>query len=208
MKPTFETYQTFQASYDFFNERLFEGQLPQCFIVLHRANGVAGYFHAGQFVERGRGNREIDEISINPEHLQEADQEIMQTLVHEMCHLWQAHFGRPSRRGYHNKEWANKMVTIGLIPSHNGLPGGKMTGERMGDYVAGNGRFAQAFSEWQQTHQLKWAAKSQLMLTQEGRKYKRSKIKYSCPSCGQNAWAKPQAALACGHCLVAMVVMG
>jgi hypothetical protein len=28
----------------------------------------------------------------------------------------------------------------------------------------------------------------------------RSKTKFTCPSCGQNAWAKPDAALICGTC--------
>jgi transcription elongation factor Elf1 len=27
-----------------------------------------------------------------------------------------------------------------------------------------------------------------------------SKTKYTCPQCGQNAWAKPQANLLCGDC--------
>jgi hypothetical protein len=30
----------------------------------------------------------------------------LSTLVHEMAHLQQNHFGKSSRTGYHNKEWA------------------------------------------------------------------------------------------------------
>lgn len=62
-------------------------------------------------------------------------EEVMQTLVHEMVHLWQYHFGKPGRRGYHNKEWANKMESIGLMPSSTGQPGGKRTGDKMADYI-------------------------------------------------------------------------
>ena len=29
-------------------------------------------------------------------------------LVHEMAHLQQHHFGKPSRMSYHNKEWARR----------------------------------------------------------------------------------------------------
>jgi transcription elongation factor Elf1 len=29
---------------------------------------------------------------------------------------------------------------------------------------------------------------------------KASKTKFTCPQCGQNAWAKPYAALICGEC--------
>ena len=31
-------------------------------------------------------------------------------------------------------------------------------------------------------------------------KKRASKTKYTCPECGQNAWAKPDACLLCGHC--------
>ena len=41
--------------------------------------------------------------------------ELMQTFAHEMCHQWQFHFGNPSRRAYHNKEFAEKMKSIGLL---------------------------------------------------------------------------------------------
>lgn len=45
----------------------------------------------------------------------------MQTIVHEMVHLWQYEFGKPSHRTYHNKE-ADKMA-IGLMPSNTDLGG-------------------------------------------------------------------------------------
>jgi hypothetical protein len=34
----------------------------------------------------------------------------LSTLFHEKAHLWQHHFGNPSRTGYHNKEWAACMA--------------------------------------------------------------------------------------------------
>ena len=40
-----------------------------------------------------------------------------------MTHLEQAHFGKPSRNGYHNKEWADLMERVGLMPSDTGAPG-------------------------------------------------------------------------------------
>ncbi len=61
-----------------------------------------------------------------------------------MCHLWQHHFGTPSRTGYHNKEWAAKMREVGLIPSDTGKPGGKDTGQKVSDYLEEGGRFERA----------------------------------------------------------------
>jgi len=34
----------------------------------------------------------------------------------------------------------------------------------------------------------------------EARAKKSSKTKFTCPDCGQNAWAKPGALLICGEC--------
>jgi hypothetical protein len=42
--------------------------------------------------------------------------------VHEMAHVWQHAHGKPSRNGYHNKEWAAKMDERGLIPSDTHPP--------------------------------------------------------------------------------------
>jgi hypothetical protein len=65
----------------------------------------------------------------------------LSTLVHEMVHVWQQHCGTPSKRGYHNKEWATKMKSVGPQPSSTGMVGGKETGQRMSHYC--NRRIAQ-----------------------------------------------------------------
>jgi hypothetical protein len=36
--------------------------------------------------------------------------------------------------------------------------------------------------------------------SEQGRAKKSSKTKFTCPDCGQNAWAKPDALLICGEC--------
>src|SRR5262245_14971271 len=38
-----------------------------------------------------------------------APSQILSTLVHEMVHGEQHHYGKPSRGGYHNKQWADWM---------------------------------------------------------------------------------------------------
>ena len=37
-------------------------------------------------------------------------------------------------------------------------------------------------------------------MSEQGRAKKSSKTKFTCPDCGQNAWAKPDALLICGEC--------
>ena len=58
-----------------------------------------------------------------------------------MVHCWQFAHGNPGRKNYHNKEWADKMEKIGLMPSSTGKPGGARTGQRMSDYVLPNKAF-------------------------------------------------------------------
>jgi len=70
----------------------------------------------------------LHELSINPEILCMDLIEVYSTLVHEQCHIWQYTHGNPSRPGYHNKEFAEQMISVGLMPSTTGAPGGKTVG--------------------------------------------------------------------------------
>ena len=143
VKPTKQVYDAYQIAYDHYNATLFGGQLPHCLITMQRKKRCFGYFSHGRFV-RGDGTT-TDEIALNPQTLAGFPiTETLSTLVHEMVHLWQFHLGTPGRRGYHNDEWASKMEEVGLVPSSTGKPGGRRTGERMGDYPQVGGRFLEA----------------------------------------------------------------
>lgn len=153
-KPTQEFYGHFQYLYDFFNRELFEGVLPNCMIVVIRKKRTFGMFIKGRWEKSD--DRTTDEIAINPTYFDKYPLiEILQTLVHEMAHQWQYHFGKPSRYSYHNKEWANKMISIGLMPSTTGLPGGKITGQKMMDYPIANGPFVNASNKLLQENTFK-----------------------------------------------------
>lgn len=100
-----------------------------------------------QPLERGRaGKKVVHEISINPDFMNREDRDWHSTLVHEMCHLWQEDFGRPSRGGYHNSQWADKMIQVGLMPSDTGEAGGKRTGQSITHYIIPGGKFEQVFN--------------------------------------------------------------
>jgi len=138
--PTRECYDTLVKAYDYFNQALFDQKLPAVVITFHRQRKIMGYASIGRWVNRSKNYK--DELAVNPEYFARFPLiEICQTLCHEMVHIWQAHFGKPGRRGYHNIEWARKMTEIGLIPSSTGKPGGLNTGEYMMDYVLFEGPF-------------------------------------------------------------------
>lgn len=142
--PTTQAYAELQQAFEHYNVELFDGQIPRCLITMQREKRTYGYYSTKRFVHRD-DHTTIDEIAINPAYFGIVPLlEILQTLVHEMAHAWQQHFGNPGRRGYHNKEWADKMEGIGLMPSSTGKPGGSRTGEKMADYAIEGGLFMQA----------------------------------------------------------------
>jgi len=139
-KPTSDSYDSILHAYEFFNQALFDKKLPKVLITYHRQRRIMGYASIARWVNSKKDY--IDELSVNPEYFAKYPLlEICQTLCHEMVHIWQAHFGSPGRRGYHNKEFANKMRSIGLMASSTGKPGGAATGEAMSDYVLASGLF-------------------------------------------------------------------
>ena len=144
-RPTLEAYSELEKAYDFFNKRLFNGILPPCLVTLQREKQCYGYFSEERFVSLTRDGVFVDEIAMNPAYFSVSPiTTIMQVLVHEMCHLWQAHFGSPGRGRYHNHQWADKMEEIGLMPSSTGKPGWKKVGDRVADYPIQGGRFMAA----------------------------------------------------------------
>jgi predicted SprT family Zn-dependent metalloprotease len=200
--PTRITYESLMVAYDFFNERLFGRHLPRCLITMQRKKRVYGYFSKGRF---GTLEGEVtDEIALNPMHFRNrTTEQCLSTLVHEMTHLRQHHFGKPSRIGYHNSEWGDLMRAVGLIPSSTGAPGGKPTGQRVSHYIELDGAFAIACAELlRDGFTLRYA---DLFDDEEAKKKKaESKTKYTCPQCGLNAWAKPDAHIMCEACATRM----
>jgi hypothetical protein len=83
-----------------------------------------------------------DEIGLDPRYWGPPCIDIgnLSTLVHEMTHLWQHHYGRPSYGDYHNREFARKMFEVGLITSKSGAKGGKSTGSGMSHHIKPCGR--------------------------------------------------------------------
>lgn len=198
MQPNITTheYSALERAYEFFNQRLFQGQLPPCLLTLNNKHPQArGFFRSEGFQHR-QNNRKIDEIALNPQAFDRTDLAILSTLVHEQCHVQQFHFGQPSRTGYHNRQWATLMEQVGLIPSDTGAPGGKRTGQNMTHYIVAGGPFQIAAQELLATSfALQWQSPSSGQ-----QEKKQTRTKYSCGGCGLSAWAKPDAHLVCGDC--------
>lgn len=141
LSPTKEFYNLFVHIFEHYNKTLFDSILNNPMIIVTRKSSVAGYYCPRRWTNFNKTEL-VDEIAINPEIFSKNPiNEICQTIVHEMCHQWQHNFGKPSRSGYHNKEWADKMEEIGLMPSTTGNVGGNKTGQNMSDYIIIGGLF-------------------------------------------------------------------
>lgn len=204
INPTEKTYIGLDRAYAIFNDELFGGVLPACLITMQRVKKAYGYFAGGRFGSRD-GAVVTDEIALNPSHFSaRTTEQSLSTLVHEMVHLWQHHFGKPSRGGYHNREWAEKMHSVGLVPSSTGEAGGKETGQRVSHYIAIGGPFQQVYSRLENEGfdallvELWDDARKQAAR----RKKAASKTCYTCPTCGLHAWAKHGVRLMCGECAI------
>lgn len=195
--PTLQTYTTLDKAYEVLNKELFNNELPVVLITMQRKQGAGGYFYPDKFLKKGGShNDKADEIAINPSTIMnKTTAEVLAILAHEMAHVWRHYTHGIVKNGYHDKQWAQKMEEIGLMPSHNGQQLGKKTGARMSHYIIEDGKFdivskrlLDVVLYYDETDKV--AAK----------KKKASKTKYTCPDCNTNAWAKPETLLICGDC--------
>lgn len=122
---------------EYFNKHIFDSSLPEAMITLSRRNGAFGYFYPQAFNQNGIM---IDEIALTPSSLQRKTLESLSTLLHEQCHQWQQHYGKPGKNGFHNKQWANKMVKVGLNP-YSIVDGNKQTGYKCSHTINEQGLF-------------------------------------------------------------------
>jgi predicted SprT family Zn-dependent metalloprotease len=217
--PTEQQFKSLNGAYKYFNRKLFKNELPGCILNFSRLKGTHGFLAPERWKRIGEKDFRTHEISLTPSTLYRSPIEVFSTLVHEMCHLWQWDFGNPSRNGYHNKEWAAKMVEVGLIPSNTGKPQGKMTGQKMTHYIEEEGRYQKAFTRMPKKYILPFTSlEGEVMKSliegagsssseDEHKKrlrklhpISRNKTKYSCPVCKVNVWGKPGLQIMCENC--------
>ena len=99
------------------------------------------------------------------------------------------------------------MDALGLCPSDTGQPDGKRTGQSMSHYVVAGGPFAQACAALlAEGFVISWRDRARDNAPGPGKPIGKAgvRMKYTCPSCGLNAWTKPEVVLVCGSCQVTL----
>lgn len=196
-EPTLVHYAEFQRAFTFFNDRLFRDHLdlvPDCLIVMTRKPKSHGYLAHNRWANAETGGL----VHVNPlDFIERSAEEVLSTLVHEMAHAWQvAHGEKVPRVGYHNREWAEAMAEVGLIPTATGQEGGKQTGQRMTHLIEEGGAFARQAAllldiGWTIPH---------IDIPEEKKERKNNRPKYICPKCAIQAWGKSGLNLRCEEC--------
>ena len=188
--PTEETYVGLEKAFNHFNKALFDQRLPSVMFTLTRRTGAHGYFHAEQF--KHRDGDQTHEIALNPNTMDREMRAVLSTLVHEMTHLEQQEYGKPSKGGHHNMEWAKLMLKVGLTPTDGT---GKMTGRKVTHMIDEGGPFDVAFQDLM-PFDIPYFTQPR---DKAEKKKDLSKIKHQC-GCGNKAWAKMGSRLICGAC--------
>jgi predicted SprT family Zn-dependent metalloprotease len=164
-----------------------------------------GSFSSKRYYSRN-GEEIASELTLNPDNfINRTDEEILSTLVHEMCHVWQIDVEKEKSTKYHDKSWGLVMESLGLIPSNTGKEGGKKTGIQMTQYIEEQGKFIYFAKEFLENNKLKWNRLSSNSGVPK-KKRKKNKFKFVCSGCGQIAWGKEDAEIVCGKCMTEMEI--
>ncbi|MCU1279469.1 MAG: putative zinc metalloproteinase Mpr protein [bacterium] len=225
VEPTDEQYTAFRLMFDHFNAALFAGELPRVLLTFSRlgSHRTIAFFIPRHWQRGVDVAKTTHEISLCPAHVAaHAFRDTASSLVHEMCHLWQEEHGTPPRRGYHSREWSEKMLAVGLLPLdvRTGKPA--MSAHNMDHEIVTGGAFERAFESLPAAAVLPWscvaagpAKTSDDDVGDDNDESgddageaeapapapSRNKVKFTCPECGVNAWGKPSLNLLCddGH---------
>src|SRR5262249_44729126 len=119
-------YVTLASAFDFLNRRLFDGRLPPAIITLQRKAGSHGYPPPRPSQGPPRAGRTAADTAPTPAPPPgRSPPTTPPPPPQEMPHPGQAHSGPPGRARYHNRQWADKMEALGLMPTDTGAPGGQ-----------------------------------------------------------------------------------
>jgi hypothetical protein len=210
-------YKAYERAFDTLNVELFDGKLPAVVLTLRAGRNTNGYAWAKRFrlhddsvpvdiantTETPKPANLFDEIAINPATVSRPPRDVLGTLLHEMCHIWQINFGKPSRGGYHNTQWASKMIEVGLRPFSVKNPT-QSVGQACSHTIEGDGIADRLFARIEASFGADLVVELPI-LDGAKKKTKNSKVKFTCPNCGANAWGKDSLHIKCADCDTLMV---
>lgn len=170
-------------AFDLLNEKYYGGKLPQVVIAIRSQGkrvGVLGWFTPAKVWTDGKEDKH--EIVITAETLNRPMMDIIQTLHHEMVHLY-CHTNDikdTSRNGaYHNKAFRDTAISVGF--EHlNPKPDSKIGWS----YITLTDATKAVIESWQLNGDVFSVARKSFGTGKDKKKKKSNIIKWTCPDCG------------------------
>ena len=167
-------------------------------------------------------NKKLQYMGINPKYLNRDMSDILATICHELCHIYENAYIHIPRGGYHDKQWVELMKDCGLNPVF--LNKCKTS---VSTKVVEDGDFTKFVAKFKENHGedyfniveyspiVEHLTKVSLGIEDDDedddtpkadnadkpvKKYNRNKIKYTCPACGAKVWGKAGLHIECTDC--------
>ncbi|XVJ66889.1 MAG: hypothetical protein HEQ40_12245 [Lacibacter sp.] len=212
--PTLKLFAALHRAAQYFQDRLFLLPLSPYIFSLNKTAKSKGYYKPFGWNENQGAI--LPEINIHPSLLLIEPIELMATVVHELAHHYHQQYGKPGNYGYHNKEFAEIMKSLGLQCSHTGKPGGKDIGKNMSHFIIPGGKFENMFNEMPKEclvpfkpieQDLNIVVDLKKVAKEKERAKRKVKTKYTCLGCSLVMWGRPNAFVICGECDERLVII-
>lgn len=187
------------ACFNKLNEDFFGGELQKVIITLEEGYKKHAYGWINTKKDWKQGKEERYHINISSDFLDRSINDVVATLLHEMCHLYalQNEIKDTSRSGiYHNKKFAEIARTHGLDVEEE-------------SHIGHRTHCSEQLREWCKNNctitEIRVHKKKDTKADKES-KPKQSSRKYVCPCCGLIVRATKECSLICGDCQEKMKV--
>lgn len=212
MKQTIKTSRTAGALEKYFralNQHYFGGELPEVVITLKATPAAYGHFSCGKVWQAGETPQH--EINISTYYLNRPIEDVVATLLHEMCHLYCAVKGiQDTSRGnsYHNKAFKKAAEEHGLMVEHSKKYGWTDTSPSLEllEFIETQGWQSLQMHEGAYIHIGRGPAGGTAAGSTETKppKVNTHNHKWACPKCKQSVRATKIVNIICGDCGIKM----
>jgi len=227
VKTSTELYNKIQKVIDVIDITFFSGKgkekIPQLvFAINNQCRSCVTAFVQPDALYDKSNNTRLQYMGINPKYLNRNIAEILATICHELCHIYENAFIHIPRGGYHDKCWENLMADCGLTAvilnksrtavSTKITEGGEFE-KFVDNFIKENGE--DYFNIVEYSPAIERQTKVALGLEDDVddddkpkadnadipiKKYNRNKVKYICPKCDSKVWGKAGLHIICGDC--------
>lgn len=227
VKTSTELYRKIQYVIDLLDAEFFSGKgkqsIPELvFAVNNQCKSCVTAFVQADALYNKSSNKKLQYLALNPKYFDRSNSEILATICHELCHVYENQYVHIARNGYHDRIWADLMQDCGLEPVYlnksktavsTKITEGGVFEQLVEKFTDENGENFFDIVEYSQEVERKTLialglADSDLeddlpKADNAGKtikKYNRNKVKYTCHSCGIKVWGKSGLNIQCNDC--------